>query len=98
MICSFSCATKAQNEKNALLCRNDIEKYSYDTLLSQCYHLSYSVYQDSITNDCFQSPKLVAGNRNIRQLSETSYPMLYKNLGYIGADFGKFFLFVQSFG
>lgn len=78
--------------------KREIEPYDFDTILKNGYHLSYRIYKDSVENDSLQSLTLVKGNRNIKMLSETSYPMLHKNLGYIGADFGDTFLFVQSYG
>ncbi|PKV62776.1 hypothetical protein [Pontibacter ramchanderi] len=100
LILLFAFATNAQDKKGKgiELNKKEIEQYSYDTLLSQGYHLSYRVYLDSATDEGLQSLTLVKGKRDIKQLSETSYPMLHKNLGYIGADFGDTFLFVQSFG
>lgn len=78
--------------------KQEIEPYDFDTILKNGYHLSYRVYKDSIENDSLQSLTLVKGNRDIKTLSETSYPMLHKNLGYIAADFGDSFLFAQSYG
>ncbi|MEO7978564.1 hypothetical protein [Flavobacterium sp.] len=78
--------------------KSEIEPYDFDTILKNGYHLSYRVYKDSIENESLQSLTLVKGNRDIKILNETSYPMLHKNLGYIGADFGDTFLFVQSYG
>jgi hypothetical protein len=76
----------------------EIEPYDFDTILKNDFHLSYRVYKDTIENETLQSLTLVKGKKDIKQISETSFPMLHKNLGYIGADFGKTFLFVQSFG
>lgn len=75
-----------------------IDPYDFDTILKNNFHLSYRVYSDTISNEKLQSLTLVKGKKDIRQISETSFPMLHKNLGYIGADFGSTFLFVQSFG
>jgi hypothetical protein len=72
--------------------------YDFDTILKNGYNLSYRIYADSIENDTLQSLTLVEKGRDIRTLNETSYPMLHKNLGYIGADFEDSFVFVQSFG
>jgi len=92
-------------EQNSIAPQNNIksvktetEPYDFDTILKNGYHLSYRIYNDSIENDALQSLTLVKGNRDIKMLNETSYPMLHKNLGYIGADFGAAFLFVQSYG
>ncbi|NEM97991.1 hypothetical protein [Pontibacter burrus] len=100
LILLFAFATNAQDKKGKKIALNkkEIDQYSYDTLLSQGYHLSYRVYFDSTTDERLQRLTLVKGKRDIKQLRETSYPMPHKNLGYIGADFGDTFLFVQSFG
>lgn len=76
----------------------EIEPYDFDTILKNGFHLSYRVYKDTIENETLQSLTLVKGKQDIKQISETSFPMLHKNLGYIGADFGETFLFIQSFG
>lgn len=72
--------------------------YDFDTILKNGYNLSYRIYLDRIENDTMQSLTLVKNGRDIRTLNETVYPMLHKNLGYIGADFENSFVFVQSFG
>ena len=41
---------------------------------------------------------LKKGNKTIIELASTSRGMLYKNLGYVGADFKDYFVFVHSFG
>jgi len=76
----------------------EIEPYDFDTILKNGFHLSYRVYKDTVENETLQSLTLAKGKKDIKQISETSFPMLHKNLGYIGADFGETFLFVQSFG
>jgi hypothetical protein len=95
-VCSL--AANAQDKKGKASIPKDVERYSYDTLLSQGYHLAYRVYLDSVAEEGLQSLTLVKGKRDIRQLNEISYPLPQKNLGYIGADFGDSFLFVQSYG
>lgn len=76
----------------------EIEPYDFDTILKNNFHLSYRVYKDSIENEILQSLTLVKGKKDIKKISETSFPMLHKNLGYIGADYGNSFLFVKSYG
>lgn len=76
----------------------EYEPYTFDTLLKDGFHLSYRAYNDSVTNEPLQKLTLVKGNKDITILNETSRPMLHKNLGYIGADFTKSFVFVQSYG
>lgn len=85
-------------QNNIKSVKTEIEPYNFDTILKNGYHLSYRVYKDTTEGDSLQSLTLVKGNQDIKMLSETSYPMLHKNLGYIGADFGDTFLFVQSYG
>ena len=87
-----------QQTSDAEITKLHIEPYDFDTILKNDYHLSYRVYRDISENELLQSLTLVKGKKDIRQISVTSYPMLHKNLGYIGADFGKTFLFVQSYG
>jgi hypothetical protein len=76
----------------------EIEPYGFDTMLGDSFYLSYRVYNDTFENGKLQSLTLVKGKKDIKQISETSFPMLHKNLGYISADFEETFLFVQSFG
>ena len=76
----------------------EFEPYDFDTILKNNFHLSYRVYKDTLENGILQSLTLVKGKKDIKQISETSYPMLHKNLGYIGADYGSSFLFIQSYG
>ncbi|MCB0705750.1 MAG: hypothetical protein KDC34_10595 [Saprospiraceae bacterium] len=76
----------------------DIEPYFYDTILTGGFHLSYRVYTDSVFQDLLQSLTLMKGRNEIAILSEISYPLPQKNLGYIGADFEDTFVFVHSFG
>ena len=76
----------------------DFEPYDYDTILSGGYNLKYKVYKDQKSNEKLQSLTLRKVEDEIAMLNETSFPMLFKNLGYIGADFDSSFVFVQSFG
>ena len=76
----------------------DFEPYDYDTILSDGYNLKYKVYKDNKTSEKLQSLTLRKGDKEIKVLNETSFLMLFKNLGYIGADFDSSFVFVQSFG
>jgi hypothetical protein len=78
--------------------KSEFEPYDFDTILKNNFHLSYRVYKDSLKDEILQSLTLVKGKKDIKQISETSYPMLHKNLGYIGADYGSAFLFIQSYG
>ena len=78
--------------------KSEFEPYDFDTILKNNFHISYRVYNDTLENGILQSLTLVKGTKDIKQISETSYPMLHKNLGYIGADYGSSFLFIQSYG
>jgi len=77
---------------------DSVEQYSYDTLLSQGFHLAYRVYIDSARQEQIQKLSLVKEKEVIKVLNETTYLELHKSLGYIGADFGETFLFTKSFG
>lgn len=69
--------------------------YDFDTILSNGYHLSYKL---KLGKEKLQSLTLMKGQKEIRELNEVSAGMLHKNLGYIGADLGDYFIFSQSFG
>src|SRR5215203_7311973 len=71
---------------------DDIEPYDYDTTLKGGYTISFKV------DDSLQYLYLKKGNKTISELSSTSRGMLYKNLGYVGADFTNYFVLVHSFG
>ena len=71
---------------------SDVESYNYDTTLKGGYTISFKV------DDTLQYLYLKKGDRTIRELASTSKGMLYKNLGYVGADFKDFFVLVHSFG
>ena len=71
---------------------NEIEPYDYDTTLNGGYTIGFKV------DDSLQYLYLNKGNKIITELASTSRGMLYKNLGYVGADFKAYFVFVHSFG
>lgn len=72
--------------------RDDVESYDYDTTLKGGYTISFKV------DDSLQYLYLKKGNKTITELSSTSRGMLYKNLGYVDADFTNYFVLVHSFG
>jgi hypothetical protein len=73
--------------------------YDFQTNLKNGYRLDYKVYTESNKKDTFQTIFLMKDTIEIKELTEeSSYQMLHKNLGYIGADFDSSFVFVQSFG
>ena len=71
---------------------NEVEPYDYDTTLKGGYTISFKV------DDSLQYLYLKKGNMTITELAATSKGMLYKNLGYVGADFTNYFVLVHSFG
>ena len=66
--------------------------YDYDTTLKGGYTISFKV------DDSLQYLYLKKGNKTITKLASTSRGILYKNLGYVGADFTSYFVLVHSFG
>jgi hypothetical protein len=85
IIISFS--LKAQT-----VSKDDVEPYDYDTTLKGGYTISFKV------DDSLQYLYLKKGNKTITELAATSKGMLYKSLGYVGADFTNYFVLVHSFG
>ena len=71
---------------------DEIVPYDYDTSLKGGYSILFKV------DDSLQYLYLKKGNNTITELSSTSRGMLYKNLGYVGADFQDYFVLVHSFG
>ena len=67
-----------QTPKIEELKKIEIEPYDFDTILKNDFHLSYRVYKDTIENETLQSLTLVKGKKDIKQISETSFPMLYQ--------------------
>lgn len=66
--------------------------HPYDTIIKGGYSLSY--YHDS-TDQYLIYKK---GRTIIDTIADCSLGLRYKNLGYIGADFEKMFVFVHSYG
>ncbi len=69
-----------------------VEPYYYDTILKGGYTISFNA------NDTQQYLFLKLNKKTISELSSTSRGILYKSLGYVGADFQECFVFVHSFG
>ncbi len=59
----------------------ELEPYDYDTILKGGYTISFKA------DDSLQYLYLKKGNKTIGELASTSKGILYKSLGYIGADF-----------
>jgi hypothetical protein len=70
----------------------ELEPYDYDTTLKGGYTISFKA------DDSLQYLYLKKGNKTIGELASTSKGMLYKSLGYVGADFMAYFVLVHSFG
>jgi hypothetical protein len=104
LIILFSCTTTTKTKDDIKKsCKEDqnkeeesFETYDFDTLLSNGFYLSYNISAN--TKEKIQSLTLMKGSKKIRTLNETNLGTLHKNLGYIGADFGETFVFVQSYG
>lgn len=84
----------SENIKTELI-KMEYPSYDFDTILSNGYHLSYKL---NLGKEKLQSLTLKKGQKEIRELNEVSAGMLHKNLGYIGADLGDYFIFSQAFG
>lgn len=82
---SLSSTAQADSTENG-------EPYDYDTTLKGGYTISFKV------DDSLQYLYLKKGDKTISELSSTSKGLLYKNLGYVGADFTNYFVLVHSFG
>ena len=70
----------------------DVEPYDYDTTLKGGYTISFKV------DDSLQYLYLKKRSKTIIELASISRGLLYKNLGYVGADFKDYFVLVHSFG
>lgn len=66
--------------------------YDYDTTLKGGYTIFFK------TDDSLQYLYLKKGDWIITELASTSKGILYKNLGYVGADFKYYFVLVHSYG
>lgn len=83
----FSISSQAQTASI-----DDVDPYYFDTTLKGGYTISFKV------DDSLQYLYLKKGKKTITELASTSRGMLYKNLGYVGADFTNYFVLVHSFG
>jgi hypothetical protein len=71
---------------------DEIEPYDYDTTLTGGYTILFKA------DDSLQYLYLKKSNTIITEIASCSRGMLYKNLGYVGADFKDYFVLVHSFG
>jgi hypothetical protein len=70
----------------------DIKTYDYQTKLIGGYKILLE------TDNSTEYLYLTSKSKKIAELSSGSRGMLYKNLGYVGADFREYFVLVHSFG
>jgi len=84
-----ACAQKNRPSKNNL---EALRPYDYQTKLSEGYKILFKA------DDSLEYLYLTKRGKKIAQLSSDSRGMLYKSLGYVGADFKECFVLVHSFG
>lgn len=82
-------AQKIPSPKDSL---ENIRPYDYKTQLVGGYKILFKA--DNSTEYLYLTKK----GRKVAELSSGSRGMLYKNLGYVGADFKEYFVLVHSFG
>jgi hypothetical protein len=70
----------------------NMEPYDYDTTLKGGYTISFKA--DSVEQHLY----LKKGGKTIIELSSCATGLLYKNLGYVGADYKDYFVLVHSYG
>jgi hypothetical protein len=71
---------------------DEIEPYDYDTVLKGGYTILFKA------DDTLLYLFLKKENKIITELSSCSRGLLYKNLGYVTADFNHYFVLTHSFG
>ncbi|MFA6247318.1 MAG: hypothetical protein WC615_10285 [Mucilaginibacter sp.] len=71
---------------------DEIEPYDYPTKLIGGYNILFKA------DDSTEYLYLTKGNKRIAELASDVRGGLYKNLGYVGADFKEYFVFVHSYG
>ena len=72
--------------------------YIFDTILKNNFHLQFQYYLKSKESSIEMLLILKDGKKIVDTLNRMGYAAPQKNLGYIGADFKDYFVFVQSFG
>ena len=88
-IATFLCCSSLNAQT---ISKIEVEPYEYDTTLKGGYTISFKA------DDSLQYLYLKKGDKIITELAATSRGLAYKNLGYIGADFNKYFILVHSYG
>jgi|GEM_PF-774596 len=77
---------------------NKYNPYDYETKLSNGYSLEFKYFQEDKNSPIEMCLNLKKGDKTIDTLNIMGYGAPHKNLGYIGADYNKYFAFVNSFG
>ncbi|HEY1194952.1 hypothetical protein [Flavobacterium sp.] len=77
---------------------NKHNPYDYESKLSNGYYLEFKYFQQDKNNPIEMCLNLKKDTTTIDTLNIMGYGAPHKNLGYIGADYNKYFAFVNSFG
>ena len=77
---------------------NKYNPYDYETKLSNGYSIEFKYFQKDKNSPTEMCLNLKKGDKTIDTLNIMGYGAPHKNLGYIGADYNKYFAFVNSFG
>lgn len=85
-------AAYSQNTPSTENEADDIEPYDYPTKLIGGYNILFKV------DDSTEYLYLTRGNKRIAELASDVRGGIYKSLGYVGADFREYFVFVHSYG
>ena len=72
--------------------------YPYDTLLSNGYYLKHEVFKDPEGPQYLQHLVLWKDDLLIKEFPSSSFGLIYKNIGYVSADFEKAFVMTYSYG
>jgi hypothetical protein len=85
-------AAYSQNTPSTKSEADEIEPYDYPTKLIGGYNILFKA------DDSTEYLYLTRGNKRIAELASDVRGGLYKSLGYVGADFKEYFVFVHSYG
>lgn len=88
-------------EKNEIMTIEKLDKeypYEFDTILKRGYKLHFEYFKEKENTEIEMALILMNNHIIIDTLNIMGYGAPHKNLGYIGADFDEYFVFVNSFG